>query len=229
MAIEKERRCGFRKVGGLYLVSDGLTEPCHRLPFALTVCPACGAGVKQARSWTWVDGFTLLSPGCAYTGQNVVAYVDYAGHCISCPICSPALLGPRCGLLWVGEKFYPTPLDFVSESLSMGLSKRLSHVPKGLERGKTWVLLAHPKAISRVRDGYFPDPLSGDHIPGIFRAFIPSRLELLIWKSEATPGKLAELEKRGISPVIVPDWDPDHDPKGYKPDEDNGALPLGDP
>ncbi len=229
MAIEKERRCGFRKVGGLYLVSDGLAEPCHRLPFALTVCPTCGAGVKQARSWTWVDGFRLLAPGCGISAAETHELPCDPTHMVRCPICSPALLGPRCGLLWVGEKFYPTPLDFVSESLCMGLSKRLSHVPKGLECGKIWVLLAHPKAVSV---SVFGDPTVLEHhhfAPGIFRAFRPSRLELLIWKSEATPEKLAELEKRGISPVIVPDDDPDHNPNGGTNDEDNGALPLGDP
>lgn len=228
MAVEKERRCGFRKVGGLYLVAEALSEPCHRLPFALTVCPTCGAGVKQQRSWAWVDGFRLLSPGCAYTGLSVVAGVDYGVHCVRCPICSPARLGPRCGLLWVGEKFYPTPLDFVVESLAMGLSKRISHFPKGLELGKTWVLLAHPKCYFSSPLPISVDPSPPDYAPGIFRAFIPHRVEMLITQSMATPETLADLERRGITPVIVPDDDPDHDPEGGKDDEDNGALPLGD-
>ncbi len=228
MATEKERRCGFRKVGGLYLVSDGLAEPCHRLPFALTVCPTCGAGVKQARSWTWVDGTALLHPPCWVAIAASKGICPDPAHSMRCPICNPAMLTNRCGLLWVGEKFYPTPLDFVSESLSMGLSKRLSHVPKGLELGKTWVLLAHPKAYPVGFDQAGVMGGKATWTPGIFKAFIPSRLELLIWKSEATPERLADLEKRGISPVIVPDGDPDHDPKGDKDHEDNGALPLGD-
>lgn len=35
MAIEPRRGCGYRKMGGLYLVADALGEVCHRLPFPL--------------------------------------------------------------------------------------------------------------------------------------------------------------------------------------------------
>jgi len=45
---------------------------------------------------------------------------------------------------------------------------------------------------------------------GIFCAFIPKRVEKLIWKNQATPEELEKLEKRGITPVIIPDGDSDH-------------------
>jgi hypothetical protein len=45
---------------------------------------------------------------------------------------------------------------------------------------------------------------------GVFCGFIPQAIEQLIWESEATKERLAELEKRGITPVIVPDGDKDH-------------------
>jgi len=45
---------------------------------------------------------------------------------------------------------------------------------------------------------------------GIFCAFIPKRVEKLIWESQATPEELEKLEKRGITPVLIPDGDADH-------------------
>ncbi|GAI85408.1 unnamed protein product, partial [marine sediment metagenome] len=45
---------------------------------------------------------------------------------------------------------------------------------------------------------------------GIFCAFIPKRVEKLIWESQATPEELEKLEKRGITPVPIPDGDQDH-------------------
>ena len=47
----------------------------------------------------------------------------------------------------------------------------------------------------------------------IFYAFRPQRVEMLIWESEATSENLEKLKKRGITPIVVPDGDPDHDPK----------------
>ena len=55
MAIEQKRGCGYRKVGGLYMVGGGIGVPCDRLPYELTVCPCCSQGVKQSRGWTWID------------------------------------------------------------------------------------------------------------------------------------------------------------------------------
>jgi len=45
---------------------------------------------------------------------------------------------------------------------------------------------------------------------GIFCAFIPKRVEKLIWEKDATPKELEKLEHRGISPIIIPDGDADH-------------------
>lgn len=53
MAIEAKRGCGFRKVGGTYLVSEGEGMPCDRLPIKLDVCPVCSHGFKRSRGWTW--------------------------------------------------------------------------------------------------------------------------------------------------------------------------------
>lgn len=39
MAVETKRGCGYRKIGGLYLVAGNLSEPCDRLPWPLHVYP----------------------------------------------------------------------------------------------------------------------------------------------------------------------------------------------
>jgi len=45
---------------------------------------------------------------------------------------------------------------------------------------------------------------------GIFCAFIPKRVEKLVWESELTDEKREQLEKRGITPVSIPDGDMDN-------------------
>src|ERR1700674_3494523 len=115
MAVEAKRGCGYRKVGGIYMVGGGVGIPCDRLPFELTVCTCCGQGIKQARGWTWIDVAKF------FNGPHVVA-TDPEGQkepCrdtlskMYCPLCEhPESMG-RAGLLWIGEKFYKTPDLFV--------------------------------------------------------------------------------------------------------------------
>jgi hypothetical protein len=45
---------------------------------------------------------------------------------------------------------------------------------------------------------------------GIFSAFIPKRVEKIIWDTEAKPKLLKSLEKRGITPIILKK-DTDHE------------------
>lgn len=140
MAVEQKRGCGYRKVGGLYLVSGGLGSPCCKLPLALTICPCCGSGVKQSRGWTWIDAGKMFKSGNCVGDPLTMA---------TCPVVNPALMG-RVGLIWIGEKFYPRPVDFMNEAAKQGISRRLHNVPREFEAGKTWVMFAHPKAIQRV-------------------------------------------------------------------------------
>lgn len=92
--------------------------------------------------------------------------------------------------------------------------KRISAIPHKLEVGRTWIYLIHKRGILRPppeeplppgEDG--PEP---QYDMAIFAAFVPQRLEMPIWESQATPEYLAELEKRGIVPVRIPDGDKDH-------------------
>jgi len=202
MAVEQERGCGFRKVGGLYLCGEGFHMPCDRLPYELTVCPTCGEGVKFTRGFRWLNWHE-------YAGQHRLCNDNP-----SCPVCYPEPI--PYGLLWVGEEFY-TPASFIAEAARMGVSKRIPAVPRNLKLGESWVLLAHPKACQ-----------TDEPAPGVFYAFKPQRVEMLIWESEATPEYLAELEKRKVTPVIIPDGDPDHDPRTplKLKDEDRRRLVL---
>ncbi len=58
---ESKRGCGYRKQGGLYLMAGGPSAECGKLPLELTVCPCCGAGIKPARGWTWVNAEALFA------------------------------------------------------------------------------------------------------------------------------------------------------------------------
>jgi len=230
MSVEARRRSGYRKVGGVYLVAPGSGVPCDRLPKPLTVCPCCNQGIKQARGWTWVDVVLLFG------GQHIVC-TDRT----LCPLCHrPDLIG-RAGLLWIGERFYPTPADFIAESESLGISRRIGAVPRGFKVGETWVLFAHSKGANCpdcFGGGLFqataqqgkPDACAtckgAGKLPAIFRAFQPKAIEVIITQTQSKDADyVRELAQRGLTPVIVPDNDRDHQGSVYD-DEPETAHPL---
>lgn len=218
MAVEQKRGCGFRKVGGLYLVSDGIMSICDRLPYQLCVCPVCGEGLQPTRSMKKINPKKLFGD-----------HDDMNCNCNSwCVMCFPP--DEPHYMMGVGKGPYPTPEHFVVEGLAQGVSKRIKSIPKNFIIGKTWVYLSHPLAImvnvpfpvqyarnyvNSQSDGaqlHIPDielPET-ERQPGIFAVFRPKRIEKLIWASEATEETIEKLEKRGITPVIIPDGDKDH-------------------
>lgn len=182
--IEKQRGCGYRKPGGMYFVSEGVAAPCCKLPYPLTVCPCCNAGIKQSRGFTWVNSKLFSDTNCT-------------GELTQVGFCPMNLKNQRVGLMWVGEKFYPTADHFTREAQSMGVSKRIAQVPKDFEVGKTWIYLAHPKAVSAVNDqGQI------DFAPGVFRAFKPQAIEYIVTGKE-TQEQLQSLADRGFTLVKV--------------------------
>jgi len=262
MAVEARRGCGYRKVGGLYLVSGGAGVPCDRLPIRLDVCPVCSHGFKQSRGWTWVDLFGLL--GGDHTPCECRPIHDtVAGILGPCPLCQNVKQIGKAGLLWIGEKFYKRPADFVSEGIAMGLSRRISAIPRNFKVGETWVLLAHPKAIGEP--GTEPCDVCGgggeleeeteEHtptdrgdevrtvlserqcdvckgkgqrdvtvwVPGIFTLWKPSRIEKICKESERESEAIAKLIEQGMTPVFVPDDDPDHQGSVYDKDAEEEA------
>lgn len=186
---EAKRGCGYRQPGGMYLMAPSLSEPCHRLPIELHVCPVCNGGVKPARGWTWIQPDLLIGGTCrAFRGDK-----GPTDHCAYCVACNPS--AERAGLIWIGEGFYKTPNDFMSEVKSLGLSRRITNIPRGFEPGKTVVYLVHPRAIiNRGEDGV--------EVPtaGIFTAFRPTSIDYIL-KGDETAAQLHKLEKRGLNLV----------------------------
>jgi hypothetical protein len=193
---EKKRDCGYRKAGkngvGIYLMGTGYSEPCERLVFPLETCPCCGAGIKFSRGWTWIDDPSLLfapdrKPICDPA-------FDHA-HLI-CPVCTPH--ADPAGLLWIGEKNY-TPTAFIEEAQTMGVSRRLQTIPRGVEFGKTWVYLAHIKAFSKL-----VGETNYTLHPGIFYVFRLTHADLVIEDENDIPGRAKALkEKHGDNARIV--------------------------
>lgn len=181
VSIEGRRGCGYRKVGGLYLISKGLSLPCGRLPLKVTVCPCCSQGIKPARAWSWIDPDLLTKdlPPCE------------KAPCASCPMSGH--LGEKVGLLWIGERFYETPAEFMLEASKMGVSRRIPRIPRSFEPGKTWVLLGHRRGFLRE---------DGKYDPAIFFAFQPSHIEKVVTGNEPE-AELQKLIDRGIQPVVV--------------------------
>jgi len=227
MAAEKKRGCGYRKIGGIYLCSDGVGEPCHRLPVPLDVCPTCHHGVKQTRGWTWLDWIAFSGGNCG--GGLNPAYVLGAPHCARCVVCTPELLGlapdkngntspelyRKVGLIWIGEKFYKTPNDFTREAVEQGISRRITAIPKGFKVGEHFILVAHPRAIENRTPGAENNVFTA----GIFHAFKPSRIEKILG-DDASPEEVKEWEDRGCTVVKLPHDDKDHQGTVYDKDDD---------
>jgi hypothetical protein len=189
---EGKRGCGYRKVGGMYLRGSGFSYDCGRIPIPLMTCPCCGHGFKPARGWTWVDGDRLLeaAPDCLKPKK----------YCRRCPLQQLLDDGAgKCGLIWVGEVYYPTTADFDREAEELGLSRRITTVPHDFQVNKTWVLLAHRKAIQKEETAMGKPP---EFIPGIFRIFRPTSVEIVVSGDEPDT-VIEDYLKRGLTPVKV--------------------------
>jgi len=209
MASEPKRGCGYRKIGGLYLAGPLTGDFCHRLPIPCDICPTCKHGIKQTRGWTWVDPWTLLEDNCN-SDEDGLSDIN---HCNACPACRRQLFdGNQAGILWIGEKFYPTVKHWYKEAVELGVSRRIPAVPKGFRLGEHYVFMGHPKAIE---GGEPPD--YGESKAGIFRVWKPQKVEMIVTGKMLQNQKFKEdLERKGITPVIVPEDDPDHQPRKKK-------------
>lgn len=183
--IDQQRGCGWRKPGGLYLVSDEINGACGKLPLPLNICPCCGGGIKFSRGYTWVSPSRLFEGReCMNIGQVCSA---------QCPLHTPP---DSAGLLWVGEKFYPTTRVFRQEAAQLGVSRRVKSLPHRFIVGETLVLLAHKKCFKHET----PDGVV--YGSGIFAAFRPKRVEYVTNGNESDE-ELERLVRRGITPVQV--------------------------
>lgn len=181
-------------------------------------------GLHDACPSGWLEHYEPASGVSVNLSMNTTGQTctDRFRPCFMCdPKDEPAFI------MGVGEKYYKTPNDFMEEAHRLGISKRIPFIPKGLELGTTIVYLVHPKAIA-VKEAVVvqqamaildkaetqqPKLLETEKVEqhlGIFTAFIPQRIEMLIKESEATPEKLEALKKRNITAIPVPDGDKDH-------------------
>jgi len=194
--VEGRRGCGYRKKGGLYLIAPSEGHSCCRLPHPLTVCPCCGGGIGFARGWTWVDADKLF-----FGGNDYQCVDDDHAVQLTCPLAGPGHIG-RAGLIWVGKAHYRTAADFQAEASRMGISRRITAVPRGFKLGETWVLLAHLRCVPELtqeRGELLPTTKYG---PGIFTVFKPTAVEYVVRGDEGDE-ELERLAERGITPVKV--------------------------
>lgn len=217
MAVEPRRGCGFRKVGGLYLVGSGNGLPCDRLPLPLDVCPVCSHGFKQSRGWTWVDLAGLVG------GLHLNCSDSFP-----CPLCMDTANMGRAGLLWIGAQFYKSPRAFLTEANELGISRRIATIPRGFVLGETWVMFAHAAALPcggcggvGIRESERCDGCAGSGArAGIFYLWQPRAIETLLPESARDSETARELAARGITIVYVPDNDPDHQGTVYDKADD---------
>ena len=213
--FEPKRGCGFREVGKLYLVGPDQGYVCPSLPLLFKSCKCCGYYPPQYRDYQWVNK-SYIREIRKPTGQPCHP---------ACPVCYPGTNPQnRYGLMWVGRKFY-TPQGFLDEIICQEISKAIKQIPKGLILGETRVLLAHPEAyVDNSDDGHVqahgdwlmecsrlkmdeekpPEPQAPTY-PGVITAFIPERVEMLIYEADASPDYVMELKAKGITVIMVPD------------------------
>ncbi len=232
--FESVRGCGFRdKPGAMYFTAEfDNSFSCGRFPIPLTLCPCCGHGIRLSRGIQWINARKFLdaAPPCK-TGDSD----DGLAHCMACP--THNLLATeqldQSLMIRIGEKHYPTPESFIIEardgihqqpggiSLPMGISRRITSKPNGFELGKTWVFLAHKKAIKTAEitninqlelfnDGPQPNlpglpssiTLKDDYQPGIFFAFQPTAIEVIV-TDETTEEELKGYIEKGYTPIYI--------------------------
>lgn len=196
ISYEAARMCGFRKPSkdgiGIYLRGSPFNEACERLPWLLECCPTCGQGYKQSRGFTWINPMNMFDPFVAPQCTVNLADDPFSSHRHEqCWMCNPELLGSMAGLIWIGEKFYATPTLFLRESDQMGISRKISAIPNGFEVGVHAIFLAHIRTFAkRLPDGKM------EYKPGVFAAFKPSSVDLVIDDPDCVPDKAIALAKR---------------------------------
>jgi hypothetical protein len=169
--VKFKRGCGYRKVGGLYLVGGGLTGSCDRLPVVIPACSCCGEKPRFNRGIAPIDPYKLF--GWHEPMDLCTCFVNRKRDG-ACPICQPDAQQPvdlisdrveldimevfeipeemrpkrkmsmaeeKYYIMWIGSEHY-SPTSFVAEVIEHGASKRIPHVPTGFEVGTDWVFCA---------------------------------------------------------------------------------------
>lgn len=220
---EHERGCGFRKIGGVYLVGEGPTGSCDALPIALGPCEDCEFDINQAR--------VIQSIHAGYLSSKIRTHV--CRDEFSCPICAygkprilarneahrkgEEFLGPNnFFIMWVGQEY--TPEEFLKEAALYGVSKRIAanSLPSKFMIGRDWIFLAHrdvgfpvfskEKSTVIAPDGEAcegPAKVELVRKRGIFFAFKPKRLELVLYQGQIPDESMEEYEEAGYHVVLI--------------------------
>lgn len=216
-------------MGGVYIVCDGFSTPCDGLPVELSACACCEFEVAQARSMQPIHAGYLASlmkgHQCKDEFPCPVCFFGTGYHALKAEIArlrkeiltlkepfrseqekelakKERDLPKVFYLMFVSKDFY-TPESFIEESRKLGISKRVAanSLPKGFVVGKDWVFLAHGTVkFYPVVDGEVQaDPRIAT---GIFHAFRPQRLEVLMWKGTDAQ-TIADYEEAGYTVVLL--------------------------
>lgn len=188
-SYESARGCGHRKKSGLYLVAPETGTPCGFLPIVLDLCPCCGEGFRFSRTPRWVTTEIFGENQCQLPIKR----------CAKCWF--PNIpKDEKLLLMWIGRSFYNTPEDFMRESTTMGISRRIKFIPKGFEVGKTVVLLAHV-ALQLNKEQSIQEKKS-IYDKGIFSAFIPRAIQYIVNEDDSIE-YLESLHEKGIELINV--------------------------
>ena len=178
------RGCGYRVEGGLYFYSN--EEPVASGAFPMPViCDCCHNGIAPSRN------------------LKLAKLARFAkGLCIDAPdprVPESMLLDEDQSvvIITIGNKFYPTPEDYLKEALIAGFSRRINAIPRGWKLGD-WVFLLHPKVFPIVNKKTGKPCFN----PGIIGAFRPKEVQYVTNGAESS-AQLTALEKRGITPVKI--------------------------
>lgn len=182
-----ERGCGFVQLHGLYFVSGQFVKDCDRPIIEIPQCECCGNTLK------FNLGQTKINPQRLFGNHSKEVLNFETGETShlecrdkeSCLLCYPkefALLD------WVGQKFYSME-SFNKEAAKMGVSRKLAtqhgELPAGFKVGETPIYFAMKGIIDEVRG---QNIISGKihKKDGVFMAFVPTRLEYMIYEEEIT-------------------------------------------
>jgi hypothetical protein len=218
MPVEAERGCGFKHIGGLYLVGGGMALPCDRLPLEIDECPVCGEIIRFSRGIQKINPLVLWGP-----------HDKKECKCpLQCPLCNPEKKPQDVPsyLMFVGQDYSSN--SFISEAKKMGVSKKINNIPKDLIIGKSWVYLARQNMIEDEEVAYHPKKTKKRD--AVFYAFIPQKVEYFMEKKKKedyTPEEIEEVKeckKRGITIVWV-ERTPENEVHFTKRSRKRGAIP----
>lgn len=197
---------------GLCFVCDPIDKPAFIMLVGEQYYPKPGDFMKEALN-VGVSKRIPFIPKDLKLGETVI----YLAHHKACQVkkeTAPAAQAENMAD-WPMFTVYRTE-DGHWHAKKMGAEKRakwLEELKAQENAPQTWAIQAQDsrKAVAGVKKEN-----AQEHQLGIFTAFVPHKVEKLIWESQATEKALKELADRGITPVIIKDGDPDHGPKPKK-------------